>query len=261
MKGYLQRLAASVNTPGESIHPVVGSLFSAPPYGTEAAVPGLEQDVPAAVGTQPREVSGLDGPSVAPKRSPTHSMAVPHDHSARPSGAPPHTGSAPFAGPRPASPPDQPATHAGRDAQRDDRSAADHTDPAQQLAEGFAGSPDQRHIAGQPPPGAQPESRLLMPEHNLASPVRGGAPHPDSPWTAGTRPLYPPASQPGRETGVGPSGALKVTPAEPDEIHIHIGRIEVTAVQPAPARTAVATPRTRAPSLSDYLRRRDGRLP
>jgi hypothetical protein len=43
-----------------------------------------------------------------------------------------------------------------------------------------------------------------------------------------------------------------------DDIEIHIGRIEVTAVQPAPTRTTPVKSPRRAPSLDDYLRRRDG---
>jgi len=46
---------------------------------------------------------------------------------------------------------------------------------------------------------------------------------------------------------------------EPDEIQIHIGRIEVSAVQqPAPAPEAVRNSR-KSPSLDEYLRRRDRR--
>jgi hypothetical protein len=44
-----------------------------------------------------------------------------------------------------------------------------------------------------------------------------------------------------------------------EDIEIRIGRIEVTAVQPGPARVAPAKPPHRGPSLNDYLRRRDGR--
>lgn len=47
---------------------------------------------------------------------------------------------------------------------------------------------------------------------------------------------------------------------EPDEIQIHIGRIEVTALHPAPA-PAVAKPQRNVPSLDEYLRRRDRRIP
>lgn len=45
---------------------------------------------------------------------------------------------------------------------------------------------------------------------------------------------------------------------EPDEIQIHIGRIEVTAVPQAPA-PAVANPERNIPSLDEYLKRRDRR--
>jgi hypothetical protein len=51
---------------------------------------------------------------------------------------------------------------------------------------------------------------------------------------------------------------VKPTVKEPDEIQIHIGRIEVTAVHPAPP-PAAAEPQRKVPSLDDYLRRRDRR--
>lgn len=47
--------------------------------------------------------------------------------------------------------------------------------------------------------------------------------------------------------------------AVPDEIRIHIGRIEVIAVSPPPVTPAAPKPPRRAPSLDEYLRRRDGR--
>jgi len=46
---------------------------------------------------------------------------------------------------------------------------------------------------------------------------------------------------------------------EPDEIQIHIGRIEVLAVPPAPAPSAALKPERGTPSLDEYLRRRDGK--
>lgn len=45
---------------------------------------------------------------------------------------------------------------------------------------------------------------------------------------------------------------------EPDEIQIHIGRIEVSAISPAPSPIAAKAPR-KSSSLDDYLRRRDRR--
>lgn len=46
--------------------------------------------------------------------------------------------------------------------------------------------------------------------------------------------------------------------SEPDEIHIHIGRIEVTALPPPPVRPAAPPPR-KSTSLHDYLNRRGRR--
>lgn len=48
---------------------------------------------------------------------------------------------------------------------------------------------------------------------------------------------------------------LELPEREPDEIQIHIGRIEVVAVPPAPAR-AEAKPPHKSLNLDDYLKRR-----
>jgi hypothetical protein len=57
-----------------------------------------------------------------------------------------------------------------------------------------------------------------------------------------------------------PSQRPEPSVREPDEIQIHIGRIEVTAMPPAAPRAAAANPRRGAPSLDEYLRRRDRRV-
>jgi hypothetical protein len=49
----------------------------------------------------------------------------------------------------------------------------------------------------------------------------------------------------------------RATRSEPDEIQIHIGRIEVVAVPPAPTPPISPKPQRRTPSLDEYLRRRD----
>lgn len=54
------------------------------------------------------------------------------------------------------------------------------------------------------------------------------------------------------------SGREATPEREPDEIQIHIGRIEVMAVPPAPAR-AETKPVNRSPNLGDYLKLRHGR--
>jgi len=55
------------------------------------------------------------------------------------------------------------------------------------------------------------------------------------------------------------SGGVPAAPREPDEVNIHIGRIEVTAAQPPPLRPAAPKAHRKAPSLDEYLRRRGGR--
>ena len=62
-----------------------------------------------------------------------------------------------------------------------------------------------------------------------------------------------------KSSNAGVSKNLNKTIREPDEIQIHIGRIEVTAVQAAAPAAAVSKPRKSAPSLDEYLRRRDRR--
>jgi hypothetical protein len=56
----------------------------------------------------------------------------------------------------------------------------------------------------------------------------------------------------------GPARAEPQPRREPDEIQIHIGRIEVIAAAPAP-RAAAAQGRPKATPLEEYLRGRDRR--
>jgi hypothetical protein len=63
---------------------------------------------------------------------------------------------------------------------------------------------------------------------------------------------------PRSRTGLNSFPAPNISSREPDEIEIHIGRIEVTAAQ-ATRPQAPAKPRNLAPSLGEYLRRRDRR--
>jgi hypothetical protein len=67
--------------------------------------------------------------------------------------------------------------------------------------------------------------------------------------------LHPAAAARGvRHAGMAYAGAHSV---EPNDIAIHIGRVEVTAVQPAPIPAPPKPPR-HAPSLDEYLKRRNG---
>ena len=68
-----------------------------------------------------------------------------------------------------------------------------------------------------------------------------------------------PLGAPKRPVSAGGPKRPGTTVGLPDAIQIHIGRIEVTAVQAAAPRPVAARARRSAPTLDEYLRRRDGR--
>jgi hypothetical protein len=81
------------------------------------------------------------------------------------------------------------------------------------------------------------------------------------PVPATQRPEAPPAATPvpaPRAAPIrrAPAGGQPQAHQQPDEIHIHIGRIEVAAIAPPPPRPA---PVRKALSLDEYLRRGNGR--
>jgi len=88
----------------------------------------------------------------------------------------------------------------------------------------------------------------------------------DSPLMAeNVRPMTPPGvfarlpASPGKEVRTDMSRRRELPETEMDDIQIHIGRIEVTAVPQASARPAPDKPVRKAANLDEYLRRRDGR--
>jgi hypothetical protein len=91
---------------------------------------------------------------------------------------------------------------------------------------------------------------------------RSGAAKSDSDERTGARHIQPPTipvqslrvATPSR---VDPARRASTPWNEPDEIHIHIGKIEVAAVAPPPPRAAVSSPR-KGINLDEYLRRGSG---
>ena len=84
-------------------------------------------------------------------------------------------------------------------------------------------------------------------------PVRQGATAVAKP---ALRTMVVPRSDPHGKKGMPDS---RTTRPEPDEIQIHIGRIEVIAVPPAPPAPPPPKRKPGAPSLNEYLQRRNGR--
>ncbi|AMP37653.1 hypothetical protein [Ralstonia solanacearum] len=152
------------------------------------------------------------------------------------------------------------------------------------LAADAATPSDARHPQHEAPAPTEPAANPL-PGTPGADPAMPGVRHrpalpasSPAPPHSHVRPLMPPASHTAVTTSALPQpqalarlpARLQPAPAadsmeaasaarEPTEVHIHIGRIEVTAVQEAaPARRGPATPAS-APSLDAYLAKRSGR--
>ena len=68
-----------------------------------------------------------------------------------------------------------------------------------------------------------------------------------------------PAAAPPKISSVNAARTPAPPPRKPDEIHIHIGRIEVAAVSQPAARPAPAQPTRKSINLDEYLRRGNGR--
>jgi hypothetical protein len=246
MKGYLERIAANAVRPRGTIHPFVGSMFSAARREPAAeAFPQHEEFTVADAGGRARatrNVSGLANdatlndaatggardvrPTVAPgaERVPFEPLLPRQQKDGLTGALRGHGG----------------GDESGRDAQSagvhkdrpetrrspSDESPAELLVPAERLV--FEGLQDRG--------GIELARSLRQTLGESQGPVGGNParrPGPD---------LLPHAVSPARELG---------------EIQIHIGRIEVTAV-PQAARPAPA-PARKALSLDEYLRRRDGR--
>jgi hypothetical protein len=237
MSGYLQRLALSVVKPGGSIQPVLRPLFAPPQFASAPEAFSVETAQSVTPGAPSESVSRAD-----PRRSPDDS------------------GVRAFQGPETGSKGQPPADLIKNPIPTPIRSFRpllhDSRDSAEPLIAAF-------HSARS---GDRPERGSLK-----ARPEITGAPPEQIVETAHRETN---ADQDFRKVGASMStrltfasiekeriGSRRARQAgrEPDEIQIHIGRIEVTAMQPAASAGTTTKPRRSAPSLDEYLRRRDGK--
>jgi hypothetical protein len=253
MSGYLQRLASSVLKPTGAIHPIVGSLFAPPQYGRPADAFLMEEDVTAGTAL-PARMS--PGPLTLQSSWPPGSMTETSFSQGPDSGEL------------------EKSTSAGRGAARDPlRSEL----PARQKpAVPLLSSTRLPGKGREPATVDQPAPSRVGPSREAARPPRPE--HLDEAIVIGVyKPLLPEGA---RDPEVGsisrdaPSWSLPAAatalrsslsrpdagPARhvPDEIQIHIGRIEVTAVPPAVA-PPPPKPAPKSVSLEEYLKRRDRR--
>lgn len=244
MTGYLLRKAASVLTPGSSIHPVVRPMFSGfgPQLTPEPAIPEEATETtgrpaPVAPGPQPM-LPAADARRAEPPRSQP------------PIGQPRPDTSAPATPPPAAAP-----------------ATATLTPPVDRSAPEPLLSAHRHEPA---PQGLSPVIPLIIASTGASRPAGKAEPAPPPPPPLPPLAVDPsPAGRPDSRRPTEPSGSAAQRPGvpspgratvarAPDEVQIHIGRIEITAAPPEPARAPARPPRTVLP-LADYLKRRDGR--
>jgi hypothetical protein len=245
MTGYLQRLAMSVQAPAR-LHPFVGPMFAGPL--PEAVAPVLPHaDLSAApddqVAATPAATDHAER-APAPALSPTVPAQV-------------HRDMRQVQDPRDESPDSNPPDS---DDARSDGAAAPRAGfrplfaTAEREAEFRATVPHDTANVLPAPSRAQP----LMPSTTRRDPARetpAVLPRP----AASLRDVEPPlASSPAAlRRPVADERPAAARPRSSEDVHIHIGRVEVTAVPPPAPRPPAAPPR-KTMTLEEYLGRRNG---
>lgn len=243
MSHYLQRLAMSVIKPGGTIHPILEPLYSTRRKPSDA--PWIEENDSVA-NTPVRLDSESANPAVAPVIPPPMPMVETTQSLIKEPLLPLHH----VRSVAPAIESEVPISRGSAALELDgrnsplvshwDKNQAEGTGQASRREESFDREP--RIIS----PRLQPVALTTSAPQRQASPRR-------SPATD----ISGLEKTPGKVAKFRPG---EPSVREPDEIQIHIGRIEVTAVHPAPAPAAAKTHRN-VPSLDEYLKRRDRRSP
>jgi len=280
MSGYLLRMAASVRNPGGMIHPMLGSVFSTSPDQT------APEDVPgqdpvrhmSVVSPQPeaRDVATIQQPprqivqAETPEPAPTSTLHFPTEPTSEPVQAAPvkKTSFTPLV---------NATEYRGVDTQPIPRKSL--------IPEaGEFGQPMQASIpeptAMWPPvkptqiPNADRVSGETAPlETSVREIEHRSSEQPKVVPEVVRKDRYQPMMAeraPRAEEKSFPTGAQRTErkdfsrhaakpERQPDEIQIHIGRIEVTAAPPAPQRPEIK-PANKSPDLGEYLKRRHGRF-
>jgi hypothetical protein len=259
MSGYLQRLAEGAARPSANIRPLLDPLFSGLKPREGASFPD-EEHITEPAGTAPLARAGPTTPA---------DFSRPADPAGR--------RAAPLLSPVVEAESDAGGHPVGEAGRSRGRPQPEEAPPAASRGPGPARSVSPRFLvasqetggrSGHPSPGdsdaGDSDAGFESPRRETPAAREAGVQpgRPVSPLVSLIREqsAAPPIARdhPAAQIPRKVSGAV---PREPDEINIHIGRIEVTAVQPqAPG---AAAPRARRPgtSLDEYLRQRDRRSP
>jgi hypothetical protein len=238
MKGYLQGLVRTVTNPAESVHPWAGSIFAAVHRGNSNVVETEESAAAAPV----RQSSEVMSPTSA-----QHSQ-----FSIRAQSSPPDTG-------HNAQTSESQTTYIAPGFPQAEKSASH----GPSVSERLIFEPLIRDIEGPSPDSVDTTKSEMTPaeESETALPQRNRRPFDGAeaiikPRTIGRR-MVAPSPAPQTKTPNAPAiGSHVAGDRRTDDIQIHIGRIEVTAIHP-PA-PSISKVRNKEISLNAYLKRRNG---
>jgi hypothetical protein len=245
VSGYLRRLVTSAMRPKRAIHPVVGSVHAVPRSSAEVASVTLEEIAESAWPGESHHavrahVDDVEASLLAQSSGQTGSSRVEDELAVgdRPRNRDPRSTSGS-------------SVHEPREISiRRDLESDSETSVRLSLRERKATSSESIEIT-------KFVDTPLVPTwasgRDVGDPLASGAIHPSTvPAPGQLRPHASASRSPARPAQLADAGQ------KPDEIQIHIGRIEVTAVPPpAPARPA-AKPERRSVNLNEYLKQRRG---
>ena len=250
MKSFLHRVAASVVRPQPSLHPFVESIYPAAPSRKpdEPQFQFENVEFPTPVEHAAERIhrpASLKEPSRQPAPALTQPAAAP---ATRLSTSPEHE--------------DYQALlpQSGIEVARvETLFSKSNTDPAS--AASLSEQPvSSSALPAFPQPDRFRATRESAPsvDHSIPQAEVTGATPPVQPRTLGEIQAALTRPNPRRQSPQIPA-APRNAPQQPDNVEIHIGRIEVVAV-PAPAPRPAASPAHKGLSLDEYLSRRNGRL-
>lgn len=283
MMGYLQRIASSALRPGGAIRPVSGSIYAGrgprPGPDSPAVAPDLFAEGPGVSEARPGEAPTPPSRAEPGKRR-TTAAADPGKVGAAGQTAPrereepkgqlptapraevpvplvePKVGRGP-AGSRP-----------GREGGIEGRKRVNRAEAPEAASAKDSEGP--ANLPGEPAGPGEHDSGTRRVEAAQGQPMenagRAFKPLVDGEFLPAPTRALGPAHAPGPEGRAGRERASRAVaqgaaPGEPDLIQIHIGRIEVVAAQPPPLiRPAAQKTQRKAPSLDEYLRRRNERF-
>jgi hypothetical protein len=246
MTGYLRRLALGMRDGTPNIRPMRGSLFAPdPPLASEDFQ--LEQETLAPSSATPHV--DAHGPQATPLPAREAPRPASTAASRRPSSPTAALEALALWMETPSSQPREAPSGAGP--QRQEHAVQQVETPRARAEDGEA--PRSRPIVSVAARSSSDAAQLAPapPQASLCNP--GPNPNPKSNPKSNPKPNpLPAASRPERQLAI----AGRSREAPPDEVHIHIGRIEVTAVQPP---RPAPPPQHDATLLEEYVKRRDGR--